>query len=112
MFSPITRSYTSKKPVIFQANNKVTHVKKTPLSLLLGPTKISAPASKLAKPSKVVKNSDGIRPDFVIHGDDSIPASVTPGMSRQPSFVLSNLGGDADETMMEMSIDEHTQSKP
>ena len=48
-----------------------------------------------------------------------MPASIwsmTPSKSRQPSFLLTESQGDVadegDDTMMEMSIDEHTQSKP
>ena len=42
--------------------------------------------------------------------------SITPSKSRQPSFLVTESQGDVadeiDDTMMEMSIDEHTQSKP
>ena len=75
--------------------------------------------SKRALPFKIFRNTDGIRPECKIKGDDSMPPSIwseTPSKSRPQSFLVTESQGDvdeeADETMSEMSIDEHTQSRP
>ena len=76
MFSPQNPYYTSKEIPKGQPTNKVTHVKKNNLSSLLGPSpKLTRPL-KLEKPQKIIKNSSGIRPDVLINGDQSVPASI------------------------------------
>ena len=113
MFSPQDPPYTSKEMKVGQSKNKVTHVKKNNLTSLLGPsTKLTRPL-KLEKPQKIIKNSVGIRPDVLINGDQSVPASI---WSASPSKVVDNTiiedEDDDDDTMIEMSIDEHSYSKP
>ena len=89
MFSPYYPAFTSKKSNKEQDVIKVTHVQVPSLSqLLLEPTKNYKRNLKLAKPNKIIKSSEGIRPDFYIKGDESFPESIwciTPSMSRVPS---------------------------
>ena len=113
MFSPQNPPYTSKVMQNEQPTNQVTHVKKSNLSSLLGPSPRLTRPLKLEKPQKIIKNSDGIRPDILINGDQSVPASIwslTP--SKQVDNTILEDDDDDDDTMVEMSIDEHSYSKP
>ena len=56
--------------------------------------------SKRALPFKIVRNTDGIRPECKIKGDDSMPPSIwseSPSKSRPQSFLVTESQGDAGE---------------
>ena len=118
MFNPVMPFFTSKKVHKMPKKNKVTPVKPNKLNTLLSSQK-SQFQSKRTLPTKIVRNTEGIRPECKIKGDESMPPSIwseTPSKSRPHSSVVTESHSDADEavdeTMLELSIDEHTQSRP
>ena len=98
--------------LIYRPTNEVIQPRRNNLSSLLDSSHNRA--SYKPKPQKMAQpQQDGVRPDIRIGGDQSVPVSIMSCSQSKPIDQTNQENSeDIDDTMIEMSIDEHSLSKP